>query len=94
MSRLFVVAVLIVVVLGIMGGSAGFGRRECMFSFVVITGSNGQPERGLCVLTSAGESTYPKKRHTSLDKEGLKTNVWDQTNKTLEDICAGRIFKY
>ena len=58
-----------------------------------IRGTDGIPGSGAYALKETGESSYPTKRYTQLDKGDLKEKVWNHTNLALEQIRAGEVFK-
>lgn len=58
-----------------------------------IRGTDGILGSGAYALKETGESSYPTKRYTQLDKRGLREKVWNHTNLALEQIRAGEVFK-
>ncbi|KAL1845180.1 hypothetical protein VTK73DRAFT_968 [Phialemonium thermophilum] len=48
---------------------------------------------GAYAVTWSGESVYPKRKYEALDKDELRTRVWDHTNAALDVIRSGRVFQ-
>lgn len=59
---------------------------------VTITGTDGKPGSGVYSLTWSGESNYPVKKYEVLNKEELRTKVWDHTMKAFEVVEKGGVF--
>jgi NAD(P)-dependent dehydrogenase (short-subunit alcohol dehydrogenase family) len=68
-------------------------QNDSAIDKIAITGTDGKLGSGAYALGWSGETVYPKKRYASLDKEGLRKNVWDHTNQALDDIRTQGIFK-
>jgi NAD(P)-dependent dehydrogenase (short-subunit alcohol dehydrogenase family) len=58
----------------------------------VVIGTDGKPGSGVYSLHWTGDNNLEKKKYEKVDKEKLRTLVWDHTMKALEVASAGGVF--
>jgi hypothetical protein len=54
--------------------------------------TTGEPGSGVYSLTWSGESNYPAEKYEVIDKEALRTQVYEHTMKAFQVIEEGRVF--
>lgn len=68
------------------------GKSEAGSEGASVRATNGQAGGGAYSLKSNGESNYKAKAYKKIDKDGLRTKVWEHTNGAFEVIAAGNVF--
>jgi hypothetical protein len=68
-------------------------RGETPVSKSAVGGTDGESGGGAFALNENGETAYPVKRYTCLDKKDLKHKVWVHTNLALKQIRVRGMFE-